>query len=153
MIDSLWPDPYEPIPASLPTPIPRNLPAPDLKFVSLKFFESGIDTPQKELRFYNMWFPKEKTRYIHYELTVRNQLYKERDQKLQVIVRYYNPDGSHRATNLPYDWIIKSETEETWLTGGRGSDKPGTWDHGDYRMVIFINGMEFAEGSFTSSFK
>jgi hypothetical protein len=140
-------DPSPPEPEDSPQITEKPLATPALQLESLEFYESDKDDRQKEM-LYRLRFPHETTCFVYYKLTVRNRLYKQRDQTYELVDRYYNPDGSLLAADPPYNWVITSDTEQTWLTGGRGWDEPGHWEPGDYRVEILIDGVIFAKGSF-----
>jgi hypothetical protein len=140
---------YESMPSRLSSvPDLQTRQNPALTLESLKFYESDKGDHQWKPHF-RVCFPQETTRFVRYKLTVRNRLYKVRDHTCQVVAHYYNPDGSLLETIPPYDWVIKANREETALYSGRSWEEPGHWEPGTYRIEILIDGVKFAEGSFT----
>jgi hypothetical protein len=86
---------------------------------------------------------------VNFELNVRNQLYRQRDQTRHMWVRLYTPNGGLLWEDQ-YDWIIEADCEHTWNSWVWGNAKPGRhWTCGIYSVVILIDGGKFAEGSFT----
>jgi hypothetical protein len=81
-------------------------------------------------------------------LTMRNGLYRQRNEIYPLNVRYYNPDGS-LLWEGQHDRFIKSDNERPSHQLGRGWEEPGWWKVGTYRVEILIDGVKFAEGSFT----
>lgn len=94
-----------------------------------------------------MWFPKEATRYVDYEITVRNRLYKVRDQTYKISACYHYPDG-YQGTHGPFEWRLMSSDAQSWYANGRGSEILGIWKPGVYRVEIFIDGIKLTEGAF-----
>jgi len=120
-----------------------------VKVLWVKFFESGHGYPPIEARCYNTRFPQATARFVNFELNVANLLYKKRDQTHHVWVRLLDPTGG-LVWEDQHDWVIDADCEYTWITWGWGNDKPkGHWIRGIYRVVILIDGVERAEGSFT----
>ena len=142
--------PDEPIPSRLsPVPDLQTKQAPALEFVSLKFFESGTGYPRKEQRRYSTSFPQSTARFVNFEFNVRNLLYRQRNQTHDMWVGIYNPNGGLLWQDQ-HDWDIEADCEHTWHTWGWGNAEPGRhWAGGKYRVVILMDGVEFAEGSFT----
>ena len=142
--------PDEPIPSRLsPVPDLQTKQTPALEFVSLQFFESGKGYPQKEQRQYSTRFPHSTARFVNFEFNVRNLLYRQRNQTHHMWVRLYNPNGGLLWEDQ-HGWDIEADCEHTWHTWGWGNAEPGRhWARGTYRVVILMDGVEYAEGSFT----
>jgi hypothetical protein len=132
-------------------PSPANAssrPMPSLELESLRFFESGQVMPEKEQRRYSTGFPQRTACYISFELTMRNRLYRQRSEIYSLKMRYFNPDGSI-LWERQEDRLIKSDNERPSYAMGYGWVQPGRWKVGTYRVEILIDGVKFAEGSFT----
>jgi hypothetical protein len=112
-------------------------------FELLKFWESM--TSQKEARQYNIRFPREITREVFCELTVRSLLYRERNQTYHVTAQCYTAEEKLLWEDH-HDWLIKSEEQESSISWGWQT--PGQWEAGVYRVEILIEGTEFAWGAF-----
>jgi hypothetical protein len=78
---------------------------------------------------------------------MRNRLYRQRDKRYLVKIRYAKSDGSH-LMNHQEETVVHSDNEWSSYKWGMGAVKPGFWTPGAYRVVIFIDGVEFADGSF-----
>jgi hypothetical protein len=70
------------------------------------------------------------------------------DLTYQVLDRYYYPDGSLMSTR-EYDDEGCSDGRWWNSLSSSGWDDAGRWTPGPYRVEILINGVKFAEGSFT----
>jgi hypothetical protein len=116
----------------------------NLEFESLRFFESGKGLLPSEQRKFRTYFPHQRTRFINFDLILKN-LHREDDQTYKLIARYYNSQGTH-LQDVPKDLVIKSESG--WHEQCGGWNGAGHWNPDTYRVVILIDGTEFAEGSF-----
>ena len=130
---------------------PETLNKPSLlELVPLRFFESeGKVLPEKEQRQYSTTFAQNTARFVNFELNVRNQLYTQQDQTYHMWVRLYNPNGDLLWEDQ-HAWVIEADCERTWNIWAWGNAEPGRhWACGIYRVVILMDGVKFAEGSFT----
>jgi hypothetical protein len=118
-----------------------------LELESLRFFESGQGMLATEQRHYSTSFPQQTARCICFELTMRNMLYGQRDKRYVVKIHYAKSDGSHLMRHQE-EMVVHSDNEWSSYRWGMGAVKPGFWTPGTYRVVILIDGIEFAEGSF-----
>jgi hypothetical protein len=114
--------------------------SPTLQLQPLLFYE-GARILTRYQRRYSTRFPQS-ARFIMYDLTLTNFQSRE-DNSHRVEQCYFYPDGAVEKTTSPDGHI------EEWLSGGIGKSTGGHWPLGTYRVVIFIDGVEFAEGSFT----
>ena len=131
-------------------PLPANTPSKpriSLDLKSLRFFESGQGMLAKEQRQYSTSFQQQTARCICFDLTMRNRLYRQRDKRYLVKIHYVKPDGSH-LMNHQEETVVHSDNKWSSYRWGIGAVKPGFWTPGTYRVVIFIDGVKFAEGSF-----
>jgi hypothetical protein len=124
------------------------LPTPALQFESLTFYESGKDIPPHGERRYSSSFPQRTTRYVVAAIHLRNLWYGKRDQTFQLAARYYNPDGTSTLTRNQ-EKAFQKDWKTVLCFVGLGWDNPGNWKPGTYRAEILIDGVMFAEGSFT----
>jgi hypothetical protein len=114
----------------------------------MRFFESGEEMPEEEEPQYSTCFSQRTARFIVFELTMRNLLYGQESEIYALTMHYYNPDGS-LLWELQQYRFIKFDNEWPCHADGCGVEQPGLWDAGDYRVEILIDGITFAEGSFT----
>ena len=111
----------------------------------LKFYEGAVTTKEDLYPSdYKIRFPEEATSSVNIELCLNNLFFRDRDQKFQLLVRYYNPDGS-LAWEDHHDEVLPSGDEYFYETTGRFE---GKWALGTYRVEILIDGVPFTEGSF-----
>ena len=63
----------------------------------------------------------------------------------------YNFTAPRFGVELPHqeETFVKSDNEWPSYQWGLGGAKPGFWTPGTYRVEILIDGVKFAEGSFT----
>ncbi len=121
-----------------------------LEFEFIKFYE-GIDGAQapeasEESKFATK-FSKKTTRFVHSLVGAKNLLYNVKDQKIMVVLKYYNPDGSLLGT-VKITPTIKSDWENTDVWGGEGHDRPGKWEKGTYRVEVFFDDRKVSESKF-----
>jgi hypothetical protein len=140
----------EPTPSRLsPAHEPQPRQIAGVEFVSLEFYESGKGYPPREERRYSTHFPQRTTRFINFELDVYNHN-RQREQVYKVTYGYYTSDGQLQE-EYQRDFIVEPDRARWWFSRGCGWPDPGLWTPGIYRVVILIDGMEFAEGSFIIS--
>jgi hypothetical protein len=116
-------------------------------FESLRFYESGRSIPSLGNRRYSTYFPQSIARYIYFEINVCS-IYRLGAKVYQVKWRYYNPTGSLEWEKQD-DWNIRADLSYCYFSRGYGWNKTGNWTPGTYRVEILIDGVEFAEGSFS----
>ncbi|MFB3885133.1 MAG: hypothetical protein ACE144_07875 [Thermodesulfobacteriota bacterium] len=121
-----------------------------LEFMSVKFFEGGSTAPAPESdNQFRTDFPRSTARYIHFMVTAKNLLYRNRGQKPLIIGRYYYPDGTFfgeakiDTVEVPASW----NTAELWT--GWGWDKAGNWTLGTYRVEILFGNTKVGEEKFS----
>jgi proteasome lid subunit RPN8/RPN11 len=130
-------------PVEAHAPTSSKLPSsrsPTLALQPLRFYEGAYILKRYERR-YKTHFPQS-SRFIMYDLTLTD-LESREDHSHRVEQCYIYPDGTVKKTT-PHDGHI-----EHWLSDGIGTSTGGFWQPGTYRVVILIDGVEFAEGSFT----
>ncbi|MEW6670286.1 MAG: hypothetical protein AB1427_01200 [Thermodesulfobacteriota bacterium] len=117
-------------------------------FKGIKFFESGFTAPEIANRVFNFQFSKNTTRYVFYQVSLENKLWKIRDNPVKVQARYYYPDG--RLMGEPVlEYTVPSDWDIAELHHGWGWNDPGNWPQGKYRVELFIGGNKIAMDYFT----
>ena len=120
-----------------------------VELTHLKFYEGDLrDKGYMYPNNYRARLEQEATRYVNIELCLHNLLYEQRDQKFQLLVRYYNPDGS-LAWEDRREEALPSGDEDFYETTGCGWREPGKWANGTYQTEIFIDGVKIAEKPFS----
>jgi hypothetical protein len=119
-----------------------------LQLESLRFYESGRGIPAKGTRRYSDRFDQRTTRYMNFEINARNLLHMKGDQTYHLAWRYYMPDGNVMGLSGT-DGVIMSDRASFEWSAGRGWEEAGHWIPGTYRVEILLDGVKFAEGSFT----
>ncbi|MEK7448538.1 MAG: hypothetical protein AAB019_03535 [Planctomycetota bacterium] len=120
-----------------------------IEFKSLKFFESDhANIIPRDQRKYDTTFSQRNTRYVYYEVGLKNLLSNVRKNNVLIIAKYYKPDGSLMGSpELKYE--IPADWEGTDLWHGYGWKEAGHWESGLYRVELWVNNAKFGEGRFT----
>jgi hypothetical protein len=119
-----------------------------VEFVSLRFYESGTWLPEHERR-YSDRFSHHSARFVNVVLTMASTLtVGQSKQRVKVKIQYLKPDEDTLA-GYEDTLDVRPDTPEPWYHWGIGSPNPGYWKPGRYRVVIFIDGVAFAEAAFT----
>jgi hypothetical protein len=79
---------------------------------------------------------------------MENRLSTTPSKRLRVKTQYVKPDGNQLVTQEE-DLVVHPDTKQPWYQWGIGAAQPGYWQTGVYRVVVFIDGVQFAEESFT----
>jgi len=117
-----------------------------VELTHLKFYEGDLrDKGYIHPNNYRVRLEQEATRYVNFELCLHNLFYEQRDQKFQLAVRYFKPDGS-LAWEDRRDEVLPSGDEYFYATTGWFE---GRWVPGTYPVEILIDGVPFTKGSFT----
>jgi len=120
-----------------------------VELTHLKFYEGDLrDKGYIHPNNYRARLEQEATRYVNFELCLHNLFYEQRDQKFQLAVRYFKPDGS-LAWEDRRDEVLPSGDEYFYETTGCGWNEPGKWANGTYQAEIFIDGVKIAEKTFS----
>lgn len=127
---------------------PLTYSAPTIDFKALRFFEGGLNPPEKKQRLYDSRFSKKIARYVYYEIDVRNLLWNIRDNPVAITARYYKPDGSLFGEPV-LNYTIPRDWETVYLWHSWGWDAPGNWGLGTYRVELIVSNKKIAEGQFT----
>ncbi len=115
----------------------------------LRFFEGGLPPLPRKDRIYADRFPKEKSRFVFWELTLAHPSLKEQ-KRFRVEERWYGPDGAVLARQH-----LEAFVEPSWVRSyhnhGWGWDEAGRWPPGRYRLELSVDGETVAEGAFEVS--
>jgi hypothetical protein len=152
-----------PSPTATPTSVPpsptpnatltlpdADIPSLNARVTTLRFYESGNEDVPFEQRVYEQSFSSETSRYINWELRLRNPA-PGRHIDFSVLAIYYRMNASvweeiGRATDDTYleaDWMRTNHTD------GFGCDDPvGCWEVGSYRVDLYAEGKKIASGQF-----
>lgn len=121
----------------------------DVTLSQIRFFEGGDNTDSG--RIYNSSFSKSPTRYVYTEISLDNHLYNVRENPVNLLFKYFKPDGSlfgevdHPFT-IPMDWDV-AEIWEGW-----GWPDPGNWEPGRYTVEVWNNGVKLGESYFSIAY-
>jgi SpoVK/Ycf46/Vps4 family AAA+-type ATPase len=108
---------------------------PYLKLKSIRLYE-GADAIVNEKKFLKQ-FDQKSTRFIWFEFTAEN-LVKDKDYwACELFSNFRTEVGEHKGGNTKFRFVYKNEDTFT-ITGGWGSDNPGTWYDGKYVLEIFF---------------
>lgn len=128
------------------TPMP--VPALDLdsERTSLRFYESGKGILPADQRRYSDRFASADVRFVNWELSLRHRSTLSR-KDFVLHVDYNRSDGTAVQRQA-----VASYADKGWSgsrhVNGYGSEAPGFWKPGEYRVVISVAGTRIAEGSF-----
>lgn len=112
----------------------------------LLFAGTFDDEPSKENRVYKTEYSRIDTSYIFWEVNLSYPLLETKKWvKFQYV--FYSPDGSILDQEI-YRIELESGSGSSTHSMGIGFDRPGDWEFGIHRVVIFLNGRHIAEGTF-----
>ena len=120
----------------------------NISFQEIRFFESGVDAPPLSDRVYTTYFTTSESRYIYYELHVKNNLYNIRSNQVSIIAKYYKPDGTLMGEPV-LNYTIPPEWDVAYLWHGWGWNNAGNWTPGTYRIVIYMDNVKITEALFS----
>lgn len=121
---------------------------PQLELLAISTYESGATQLPYGERDYRTEFPKSTTRYINWELALRNHAVNVQDHTYTITWKYYLPGGVYEGEGTAERSIGKDFSLPD-LSEGRGWSSPGNWAIGTHRIEIYVNGTFFAEREFT----
>jgi hypothetical protein len=127
--------------------LPAAAQAQDMDLRLIHFYESGYKATPKAQRRYISLLPKSSTRFVYWELVVRNNLYQVRDHSHTVVARWYRPNGSLLSTSR-HTFRVRSIWSTAWYSAGKGYRTPGRWQLGKYRVDILVDGQLYARRHF-----
>jgi proteasome lid subunit RPN8/RPN11 len=130
------------------TDLPVGKPGLPVELVSLRFFEHGGRMPAQGERQYSTHFSRVTARFVNLELTMRMIQESVRSTRVRVKTHFLNPDGGLFKWQEE-DYVVYADTDSRPYQWGFGAAQPGFWRPGNYRVVIFINGVQFAKEAFT----
>jgi hypothetical protein len=119
-----------------------------ISFQSMRFFESGHNAVPQSQRQYSSSFSKASSRYIFYELYVKNWLYQVRDNPVQITAHYYYPNGTLFGSPV-LNYTISRNWDYAYLWHGWGWPDKGNWTTGKYRVEIFFGDTKVTDAYFT----
>jgi DNA-binding winged helix-turn-helix (wHTH) protein len=142
--------------------VPDSEPSEDVDYVlsygtvhGPRFYESGWGEIPRTERFYATTFDGSVARYVNWELHLT---FPEAGRTATFGVKavytraeaeaVYTQGRNLRIAVQNRPCRLDAGTSETWCTYGWGSNNPGGWDPGPYRVELFIGGKKIAEGKF-----
>lgn len=108
---------------------------PYLKLKSIRLYE-GADAVVSEKKFLKQ-FDQKSTRFIWFEFTAENLVKDKEYWACELFSNFRTEVGEHKGGNTKFRFVYKNEDTFT-ITGGWGSDNPGTWYNGKYVLEIFF---------------
>ena len=114
-----------------------TIPAINGKVASLRFFEGGFDPPHQDRRKYKYKFKKRTSKYIHWELNLKNIDVDER--KDFTIIHVWNYSNGNISITPKTAYVNPGWTTSRH-THGRGYADPGKWAVGKTRVDLFVDG-------------
>jgi len=130
-------------------PLKDNITASiNMEFSSMIFFESGTDYEDISNRTYANVFEKQKSRFINTKLNFRNKLFNIRDSKLDIVLKFFKPDGTYWNSITKNISVSKDLDNATYERLGFGWGKAGNWAPGKYKVQVFMNGTYVAQSGF-----
>jgi len=132
------------------------------KFVKMLFFESGGGNSEEVLldvricgadsKYYQTEFPKSKTHFVHALAVLQfdeDNLF-TLDEGIELMFRYYNPDGSLFWEGKYKQWPGCFDDSPGSFSGmiSCGWEQPGNWPVGTYTVKVWMEGNFLGQGSF-----
>ncbi|HHJ49347.1 MAG TPA: AAA family ATPase, partial [Phaeodactylibacter sp.] len=108
--------------------------APYMALTSVKMYEGSYEGVAQGEREYVNVFAEEDTRYIFFEVEFKN-LYVQRSWQCELFLRISNEVGELKSEIVQLRRIMPKE-ESCQMIFSWGSDKRGTWYHGNYRAEL-----------------
>lgn len=106
---------------------------------AIRMFAAGRDIPAVKERKYNNQFAQQDVQYIYTEINYYNAFYKLKDGEINIVVQYYNSDGSLLAENKR-----TAHPKKNWASAlfvdKYGYEERGQWQPGNYTIKVFIEG-------------
>jgi hypothetical protein len=115
--------------------------------LDLRFYAGGSSTPASSERRFTSRFAKSNTRFVYFQVDMRNP-WKYVTWDYRLIARYYEPDGTLMG-QIEDTITTKPEWDTFSWTRGWGSNEPGTWRPGVYRVEIAVDGEDRKTEEFT----
>lgn len=130
----------------LSAPLPAPLPLDNLNAIQLRFFESGYTACPFGHRNYRTRFERRGTRYIYWELRL-NFSPPKRDIYFNIDAIWFRSDGRILAKDARR-FHVKPNWTRFRVCRGWGARSGSWWLPGAYRVVLYVEGRELAEGKF-----
>ncbi|MEQ8699358.1 MAG: hypothetical protein RLT05_22730 [Bauldia litoralis] len=127
--------------------VPAQAQKQDMTLLSMKIYESDSTLTPKDQRRYVSLLPKSSTRFVYWEMTVRNHLYNVREHSHSVVARWYNA-ANVKIGETRQVFKVQAGWSNAWVAHGRGSNQPGLWAPGRYRVDILVDGVVFTRRNF-----
>lgn len=118
------------------------------EFTSMTFFESGTDYEDISKRVYSNKFGKKKSRYINTKLNFKNKLFNIRDSELEIVLKFFKPDGTYWNSISKKIRVGKNLDNATYERLGFGWPSAGKWAPGKYKVQVFLDGTYVAQSGF-----
>lgn len=119
-----------------------------VQFQELTFYEDDGDVDVTPDPTYITDFPQSSSRYIYFNVTIRNLLYGVRSHTPDILGKYYKSDGTYLGESSA-GVLLGPEFDVAYLSNGWGWDESGYWDPGTYRVDVLIDGAKVAEKKFS----
>jgi tetratricopeptide (TPR) repeat protein len=108
-----------------------------VEYQSIRLFESPRIAADLSQRDYRDSFLQSGTRYVWYEIYLKNLLWNIRDQSIKLTAKYYKPDGTIMGEpvltyNIPKEW------DYGYLWHALGWEAPGNWTPGIFFIEIYM---------------
>lgn len=131
-----------------PTPDGRTYSVPELRadVRGLRLYEGPDAFVPLDARVYATRFPSRAVRRLWWQLDLA---YPSPARELHFALEgvYTNPDGSVRG-RMPVDGRLEPGWTSSQHSSGWGTDAPGSWAPGRYRLTVLVNGREVAAAAF-----
>lgn len=123
-----------------------DIPSLQARVTGVSFYEAGQTLPPMEQRRFATRFSSAATRYVWWDL---NLAYPEPGRRIdfQVQSNVYRPDGTI-LTQLTNSYFLEPSWTSSSHSKAFGSQTPGSWSPGVYRVDLFVAGAKVASGSF-----
>jgi hypothetical protein len=118
----------------------------EVKADSVSLFESGESRPPPNQRIYATEFEGSHTRRIYFQIPLES---KTKDKRVDFTVRYvYVAPDAHKFCGGVFSSFLDKDEPKTPFYGSC-FPKSGTWEKGDYKVLLYVNNNKVAESSFT----
>lgn len=126
-----------------------------IELAAVRLYEGQYDDYAEGEKVFYQKFSSANTRYIFTEILLKNKL-RSKEWRCEFFVKYFNHTGELKAHVVRLNHVSRNQ-DEILVTAGFGSNTPGTWTRGMYRLeltfmdtligiVNFEVGDEFEEG-------
>ncbi len=130
-------------------PIKKNITGSlNVEFSSMTFFESGDEYEENTDRSYKTSFDKTKARYINTKINFRNKLFKSMDSELEIVIKFFKPDGTYWNSVSKRIKVGKELDYATYERLGFGWPEAGNWKPGNYKVQVFLDGTYVGQSGF-----